>query len=102
DLGPVGYESIVRLAMDERYQDLPGDASAANLTSGLLGESYIGLQPGGDPEPLRPGDEIVYTQPAIDLIQLVGKYMFGGAGGGGADPAELLSTPSSDDPPPTE
>ncbi|HBK46147.1 MAG TPA: outer membrane lipid asymmetry maintenance protein MlaD, partial [Xanthomonadaceae bacterium] len=40
------------------------------------------LQPGGDPEVLKPGDEIAFTQPAVDLIQLVGKYMFSGGGGG--------------------
>lgn len=102
DLDPVRFDSVVTLAIDNRYKDLPGDTSAAILTSGLLGESFIGLQPGGDPEPLQPGDEIVFTQPAIDLIQLVGKYMFGGAGGGGADPAELLSSPSPEDPSPTE
>jgi ABC-type transport system involved in resistance to organic solvents, periplasmic component len=102
ELDPVRFDSIVTLAIDERYQDLPGDTSAAILTSGLLGESYIGLQPGGDPEPLRPGDEIVYTQPAIDLIQLVGKYMFGGGGGGGADPAKVLSPSSTEEPSPTE
>ena len=102
DLDPVRFDSVVTLAIDNRYKDLPGDTSAAILTSGLLGESFIGLQPGGDPEPLQPGDEIVFTQPAIDLIQLVGKYMFGGAGGGGADPAELLSSPPSEDPPPPE
>ncbi|KAF1703026.1 outer membrane lipid asymmetry maintenance protein MlaD [Pseudoxanthomonas suwonensis] len=96
ELDPVRFDSIVTLAIDDRYQDLPGDTSAAILTSGLLGESYIGLQPGGDPEPLRPGDEIVYTQPAIDLIQLVGKYMFGGAGGAGTPPS------SGEEPSPTE
>ena len=78
ELDPVKFDSIVTLAIDGRYRDLPADSSAGILTSGLLGESFIGLQPGGDPEPLRPGDEIAYTQPAIDLIQLVGKYMFGG------------------------
>jgi ABC-type transport system involved in resistance to organic solvents, periplasmic component len=96
ELDPVRFDSIVTLAIDDRYQDLPGDTSAAILTSGLLGESYIGLQPGGDPEPLRPGDEIVYTQPAIDLIQLVGKYMFGGAGGTSTPPS------SGEEPSPTE
>ena len=86
DLDPVKFDSVVTLAIDKRYADLPGDTSAGIFTSGLLGESFIGLQPGGDPEPLRPGDEIAYTQPAIDLIQLVGKYMFGGGAGAGAPP----------------
>jgi phospholipid/cholesterol/gamma-HCH transport system substrate-binding protein len=101
DLDPVKFDSVVTLAINDRYKDLPADTSAGILTSGLLGESFIGLQPGGDPEPLQPGDEIAYTQPAIDLIQLVGKYMFGGAGGAGASsppPAEVPAT----EPSPTE
>ncbi|HEU0305357.1 MAG TPA: outer membrane lipid asymmetry maintenance protein MlaD [Lysobacter sp.] len=75
---PVKYDSVVTLAIDSKYKDLPGDTSAGIFTNGLLGESYIGLSPGGDPEPLKPGDEIFMTQPAVDLIQLVGKYMFSG------------------------
>ena len=91
-LDPVKFDSIVTLAIDKRFADLPADTSAGIFTSGLLGESYVGLQPGGDPEPLRAGDEIAYTQSAVDLIQLVGKYMFGGAGGSAPPPP----------PPPTE
>jgi len=97
DLDPVKFDSIVTLAINERFKDLPADTSAGILTSGLLGESFIGLQPGGDPEVLRPGDEIAYTQPAIDLIQLVGKYMFGGGAGAGAPPP-----PPPQEPSPTE
>ena len=84
DLDPVKFESIVTLRMDSKVKDLPADTSAGIFTSGLLGESYIGLQPGGDPDVLKAGDEIVFTQPAVDLIQLVGKYMFSGGAGGGA------------------
>ena len=79
-LDPVKYDSIVTLSLDSKFKDLPADTSAGIFTSGLLGESYIGLQPGGDPEVLKSGDEIVFTQPAVDLIQLVGKYMFSGGG----------------------
>ncbi|GAB3387413.1 outer membrane lipid asymmetry maintenance protein MlaD [Lysobacter fragariae] len=82
---PVKYDSVVTLAINSKYRDLPGDTSAGIFTNGLLGESYIGLAPGGDPEPLKPGDEIFLTQPAVDLIQLVGKYMFSGAGKSGDD-----------------
>ncbi|MGY0505858.1 outer membrane lipid asymmetry maintenance protein MlaD [Luteimonas sp. e5] len=90
-LDPVKYESIVTLSIDNRYKDLPADTSAGIFTSGLLGEAYIGLQPGGDPETLQPGEEIVFTQPAVDLLQLAGKYMFGpgpssDAGDGGNEP----------------
>lgn len=84
-LDPVKYESVVTLAIDKRYADLPGDTAASILTSGLLGESFIALAPGGDPEPLKPGDEIYLTQSAVDLIQMVGKYMFSGGGDTGAD-----------------
>lgn len=77
-LDPVKFDSIVTLAIDNRFDEIPIDTSAGILTGGLLGESYIGLQPGGDMEVLKPGEEIPYTTPAVDLIQMVGKYMFGG------------------------
>lgn len=94
ELDPVKLDSVLTLAIDRRYQDLPGDTSAAIQTAGLLGESYIGLQPGGDPEPLKPGDEIAFTAPAVDLIQMVGKYMFSGsaASSAGDPPAAPAST----------
>lgn len=97
---PVKYDSVVTLAIDSKYKDLPGDTAAGIFTNGLLGESYIGLSPGGDPEPLKPGDEIFMTQPAVDLIQLVGKYMFSGGGKPAGDAAE--SDTSNPSPAPTE
>ncbi len=103
-LDPVKLDAVVTLAMDARYQDLPADTSAGILTGGLLGESYIGLQPGGDVETLKAGDEIAFTTPAVDLIQMVGKYMFGG-GKPAADAGEATdgATPGdTDNPPPTE
>lgn len=109
-LDPVKLDSVVTLAIDARYDDLPADTSAAILTSGLLGESYVGLQPGGDPEPLREGDQIFLTQSSVDLIQMVGKYMFSGGGDNGGDPAapssEATEVPAylqeADPVPPTE
>lgn len=95
---PVKYDSVVTLAINSKYKDLPGDTAAGIFTNGLLGESYIGLTPGGDPEPLKPGDEIFMTQPAVDLIQLVGKYMFSGGG----KPAEDAADTNNESPAPTE
>lgn len=88
-LDPVKYDSIVTVKLDGKFAGLPADTSASILTAGLLGESYISLQPGGDPEVLANGDELIFTQPAVDLIQLVGKYMFSGPGAnaGAADSA---------------
>jgi phospholipid/cholesterol/gamma-HCH transport system substrate-binding protein len=77
-LDPVKLDAVVTLSIDARYKDLPADTSASILTGGLLGESYVGLAPGGDPEALKPGEEIAFTTPAVDLIEMVGKYMFGG------------------------
>ena len=96
DLDPKRFDAVVTLDIDQRYQ-LPADTSAGIFTSGLLGESYVGLQPGGDPENLKSGEEIAYTQPAVDLIQLAGKYMFGG--GSASAPADANSATS---PSPTE
>jgi len=80
DLDPVKFDSIVTLAIDKRFNEIPADTSASILTGGLLGESYISLQPGGDLDTLKPGEDIVFTTPAVDLIQMVGKYMFSGGG----------------------
>ncbi|MGY0799785.1 outer membrane lipid asymmetry maintenance protein MlaD [Lysobacter sp. A286] len=98
-LDPVKLDSVVTLAIDERYNDLPSDTSAAILTSGLLGESYIGLQPGGDLEPLKPGDQIFLTQSSVDLIQMVGKYMFSGGPDNGDKPAANADTTAPADVP---
>lgn len=104
-LDPTKFDSIVTLSLDTKYKDLPADTSAGIFTSGLLGESYIGLQPGGDPDTLKPGDEIGFTQPAVDLLQLVGKYMFSGGGGGSNAPAAAngqAPAPAQTAPPSTE
>jgi len=104
DLDPARFDTIVTLAIDSRFNEIPIDTSAQILTGGLLGESYVGLQPGGDLEVFQPGDELVYTQPAVDLIQMVGKYMFSGGGddGGAAAPAPAGSDAAGDTPSPTE
>jgi len=101
-LDPQKFDSIVTLSIDERYKDLPSDTSAGIFTAGLLGESYVGLSPGGDVETLKPGDEITLTQSAVDLMQLVGKYMFSGgdkpAGGAAPAAASTSATPTETTP----
>lgn len=93
-LDPVKFESIVTLNIDNRYKDIPADTAAGIFTSGLLGENYVGLSPGGDPEALKPGEEIAFTQPAVDLLQMAGKYLFSG-GGNNAAGSEEESTPAT-------
>ena len=95
-LDPQKLDSVLTLAIDERYKDLPADTSAGIQTAGLLGESYIGLQPGGDVEVLKPGDEIAFTTPAVDLMQMVGKYMFSGPGSSSAPDSPEDAAPASE------
>lgn len=95
EVDPVKYDSVVTLAIDNTFKNLPADTSAGVFTSGLLGEAYIGLQPGGDPEVLQAGEEIAFTQPAVDLLQLAGKYMFSGGDTGSGDAA---ATPEAQTP----
>ena len=70
------FDARVTLRLSREIGELPADTGAAIFTSGLLGERYVGLSPGGDPEPLRDGDEILLTQPAVVLEQLIGKFLF--------------------------
>jgi phospholipid/cholesterol/gamma-HCH transport system substrate-binding protein len=69
------YEADVVMSLDKRYQ-FPKDTFADILTSGLLGEQYIGLQPGGDSEMLKNGDQIKKTQSAVILENLIGKFIY--------------------------
>ncbi|MBU1214417.1 MAG: outer membrane lipid asymmetry maintenance protein MlaD [Gammaproteobacteria bacterium] len=69
------YEAKVTVSIDKRYQ-FPKDTFANILTSGLLGEQYIGLIPGGDEEVLQDGEVFRKTQSAIVLEDLIGKFLF--------------------------
>jgi len=69
-------EARVILKIDSQYNDLPSDTSASVLTSGLLGDQYIGLEPGGAPDALSDGDRILLTNSAVVLEQLIGRYLF--------------------------
>jgi phospholipid/cholesterol/gamma-HCH transport system substrate-binding protein len=69
------YQAKVILALDQRYK-FPKDTSASILTSGLLGETYVGLEAGGDEEKLKAGDRIAITQSAVVLEKLIGQFLF--------------------------
>lgn len=74
-LDPVTFEALVEMHIDRRINELPADTSAAILTSGVLGDRYVSLEPGGDPAFLEDGDELFITQSAVVLEQLIGKYL---------------------------
>jgi len=69
------FQAVVTLNMDDRYK-FPKDSSAKILTAGLLGEQYIGIEPGGDPKNLVAGDNIKLTQSAIVLENLISQFLY--------------------------
>lgn len=69
------YRAVVRFDLDTRYE-FPRDTIATILTSGLLGEQYVGLEPGADIDMLKNGDAIQITQSAVVLEKLIGQFMF--------------------------
>lgn len=75
------YQAEVILRIDPRFDAFPLDTSASIFTSGLLGEQYIALDPGGDEQSLRQGDRITLTQSALVLEQMIGKFLFNQAEG---------------------
>lgn len=68
------YEAVVELSIDGKYV-FPEDTIASIYTSGLLGEQYIALEPGGSEEILKPGDEIEITQSALVLEELISQFI---------------------------
>jgi phospholipid/cholesterol/gamma-HCH transport system substrate-binding protein len=69
-----GYAARVRMVVEPTLE-LPVDTSASIVTAGLLGDRYVELQPGGDPQLLRSGEEIGFTEPAMQLERLLGKFI---------------------------
>jgi phospholipid/cholesterol/gamma-HCH transport system substrate-binding protein len=65
---------------------LPADSSAAILSTSLLGGKFLGITPGGDEKMLQPNGEITITQSAINLEDLIGRFIYGSASGGGTKP----------------
>ncbi len=80
------FQASVVLALESRYA-FPKDSSLKVLTSGLLGEQYVGIEPGGDDRNLAEGDVVTRTQSAVVLENLIGQFLFNQAAdaGGGTD-----------------
>ena len=77
------FEAIVAMDIERRFE-FPKDSSAKILTSGLLGEQYIGLSPGGDSVNLNSGDKLKLTQSAVVLENLIGQFLYSKAADGDA------------------
>jgi len=71
-------EAVVTFVVDSAYDQIPDDSDASILTSGLLGSQYIGLTAGGSMFYLEDGSEILFTQSALLLENIIGKFLISG------------------------
>lgn len=78
---PERMNAVVEMMIAEQYQQLPDDSEAAILTAGLIGGQYIGLTPGGSESWLEQGSQIEFTQSAVVLENLIGKFLSSVGGG---------------------
>lgn len=88
ELDTESFLARVTLTVDPAVK-LPTDSSASISSEGLLGGNFVDLAPGGAADTLKPGDRIQYTQDAVDMMQLLSKFIFSAgqaAGSGGAAP----------------
>ena len=78
-LDPETYLAVLTMSIKSEIK-LPRDSSAQVASNGLLGDKYLSLQAGGDDEMLKDGGEIEHTQGSVDLLSLVGRFMFSQTG----------------------
>src|SRR5690606_41720234 len=73
------FQAVVSMELESKYQ-FPSDSSVSILTSGLLGEQYVGITPGGEDKMLAEGSTVQYTQSAVVLEELISKFLYSSAG----------------------
>jgi len=91
-LDPKLYQGVVELAINRDVQ-FPSDSSLRILTSGLLGDQYVGVEPGAADKMWAGGDTIKQTQSAVVLESLISQFLFSKAADAGGTPAPAPSTP---------
>lgn len=84
------FQGVVSMEIERGYQ-YPKDSAAKILTSGLLGDQYVGLDPGGDDKNLVAGDTVPQTQSAVVLENLIGQFLSSKADA----PATTASSPGA-------
>lgn len=92
-LDPNTYAAILRLAVNDNIK-IPDDSSASVTSDGLLGNSYIAVAPGGSNTMLAPGQSFSVTQSAINIQDLLGKFIFSMGGGNTGKTASSSSAPA--------
>lgn len=79
------YQALIEMKINHVYRNLPRDSSAKILTAGLLGDNYIGIEPGMEDTFLKPGDVIELTQQAVLLEDLISKFAVGSSNSGSSN-----------------
>ena len=74
-LDPASFRAVVTMTLDDDL-NFTDDTTAAIASEGLLGGNYIELVPGGSPDMIEPGGNIEYTQDSVDIVQLLGRFIF--------------------------
>jgi|SRR5690625_3559946 len=92
DLDPETFDAVVILSIRDGLK-LPSDTSARILPDGLLGGTFVSLTPGGELEDIAPGGRIRHTQGSINLMDLLGRFVFGGGGNEAAGDSEAADGP---------
>ncbi len=87
ELDPETYFAVVTLTISDSIK-LPRDTSARIIADGLLGSNFVALEPGGDEEMIPPGGEITFTQGSINVVDLLGRFIFSAAEVASEKPAE--------------
>lgn len=91
-LDPKTYQGVVQFEVQRSVQ-FPSDSSARILTSGLLGDQYVGMEAGADEKSLAAGDTIRQTQSAVVLESLISQFLYSKAADAGTAAAPAASTP---------
>jgi phospholipid/cholesterol/gamma-HCH transport system substrate-binding protein len=73
---PITFEAVVEMTIDASFDEVPIDSSVGIYTAGLLGEKYVGIEPGGAPDYLEDGSVIRLTQSSIVLEKLISQFLF--------------------------
>jgi len=84
-LDPDSFEAVLTFSIDANVK-LPVDSSAQVTSEGLLGGTYIALQPGAEDRNLANGGEIKFTQSPVNIVQMLGRFIFNSAEGAGQAP----------------
>ncbi|MGE4061132.1 MAG: outer membrane lipid asymmetry maintenance protein MlaD, partial [Sphingomonadales bacterium] len=94
-LDPRTYQAVVEMGIQSDVE-LPDDTTAKIAAAGLLGGSYVNLEPGGSEELLKDGGMISYTQGAVDLMGLLGRFIYGSTDTGGKEAATPEAAPAAE------